>query len=76
MKTHYKIALISHLRLNISSGVILFSLKVLFNPIQDGLFRYCSLMEGEKKLPPLPKICRTYPAMMQIGRVIFYLKKI
>ena len=40
-----------------------------FNPIQDGHFR------GQKG-PPLPKICHTYPAMMKLGTVITYLKKI
>ena len=31
---------------------------------------------GAKKLPPLPKICHTYPTMMKVGTVILYLKKI
>ena len=31
---------------------------------------------GPKKLPPLPKICHTYPTMMKVGTVILYLKKI
>ena len=39
------------------------------NPIQDGLFCGCSWMA-------LPKICHTYPAMMTLGTVISYLKKI
>ena len=30
---------------------------------------------GDKK-PPLPKICRTHPAMMKLGTLISYLKKI
>ena len=29
-----------------------------------------------KKSPPLPKICRTYPTMMKLDKVISYLKKI
>ena len=33
----------------------------LFNPIHDGLFRSCSRMRVGSFLPPLPKICRTYP---------------
>ena len=45
------------------------------NPIQDGLFQGCPRMEGAKKVP-LPKICHTYPAMMKLGTVIPYLKKI
>ena len=49
-------------------------LKVL-NPIQDGLFRGCSRMGGDKKAP-LPKIHHTYSAMMKLGTVIPYLKKI
>ena len=51
-----------------------------FNPIQDALFRGCSLIgEGEggtKRPPPLPKICHTYPTMMELGTVTPYLKKI
>ena len=47
-----------------------------FNPIHDGHFRGCSMMGGGKKAPPLPKICHTYPTMMKLGTVIFYLKKI
>ena len=39
------------------------------NPIQDGHFRGCSQIGG-------PKICHTYPAMMKLGTVIPYLKKI
>ena len=31
---------------------------------------------GEPKRPPLPKICHTYPAMMKLGAVIPYPKKI
>ena len=47
----------------------------LFNPIQDELFWGCSRMRVAKKAP-LPKICHTYPAMMKLGTVIPYLKKI
>ena len=42
---------------------------LLFNPIQDGLFRGCSRMMGggvKSKKAPLPKICHTYPTMMKI----------
>ena len=46
------------------------------NPIQDGLFWGCSRIRGEAKRFPLPKICHTYPAMMKLGTVIPYLKKI
>ena len=46
------------------------------NPFQDEHFRGCSRMgEGGKKAP-LPKICHRYPAMMKLGTVIPYLKKI
>ena len=31
---------------------------------------------GAKKVPPLLKICHTYPTMMKLGTVISYLKKI
>ena len=49
-----------------------------FNPIQDVHFRSCSRMEerGGAKTPPLPKICHTYPAMIKLGTVIPYLKKL
>ena len=46
------------------------------NPIQDGPFWGCSRMGGRQKGPPLPKICHSYPAIMKIGTVIPYLKKI
>ena len=52
-------------------------IRLLFNPIQEGLFRGCSRMEGgERKRPHLPKICHTYPTMMKPGTVIPYPKKI
>ena len=31
---------------------------------------------GGPKRPPLPKICHRYPAMMKLGTVIPYLKKV
>ena len=46
------------------------------NPIQDGLFRDCSQIGEGKTPPPLPKVCHTYPAMMILGTVIPYPKKI
>ena len=46
-----------------------------FNPVQDGPFRGCSRMGGNKKAP-LHKICQTYPTMMKLGTDIPYLKKI
>ena len=45
------------------------------NPIQDGIFRGCSRMEGGKNAP-LFKICHTYPTTMKLGTVIPYPKKI
>ena len=33
-------------------------------------------MEGGTEPPPFPKICHTYPTMMEPGTVISYLKKI
>ena len=45
------------------------------NPIQDGLFRGCSLIKGGTFWPPLPKISHTYPTIMKLGTVIPYLKK-
>ena len=45
------------------------------NPIQDGLFRGCSRMGGQKG-PLLPKICNTYPTMMKLGTLMPYPKKI
>ena len=56
-------------------GVQLQSLKLYFNPIQNGPFRGCSRVGGGKKAP-IPKICHTYPTLMQPGIVISYLKKI
>ena len=44
-------------------------------PIQDGLFRGCSRMGGQKG-PTLAKICHTYPTMMKLDTIIPYLKKI
>ena len=49
--------------------------KESFYPIQDGPFLGL-LMNGGGKKSPLPKICQTYPAMMKLGTVIPYLKKI
>ena len=46
-----------------------------FNPIHNGHFRGCSRMGGPKR-PPLPKICHTYPAIIKLGTVIPYLKRI
>ena len=46
----------------------------IINPIQDGLFRGCSRMRGQKG--PLPKICHTYPTVMKLGTVIPYPNKI
>ena len=48
------------------------------NPIQDGLFWGCSWLGGEWAISPspLPKICRTDPAMIKPGTVIPSLKKI
>ena len=48
------------------------------NPIQDWLFWGYLRMRwrGGGKRPPLPKICRTYPAMMKLGTAIPYPKKI
>ena len=51
-------------------------LPLIYNPIQDGLFRSCSWMGGGGKKAPLPKICHTYPKMMKLGTVIPYPKKV
>ena len=51
-------------------------IRLLFNPIQDGLFRGCSRMGGSLFGSPLFKICHTYPTMMKLGTVIPYPKKI
>ena len=40
-----------------------------------GLFGAAHGLGGEQK-GPLPKMCHTYPAMMKLGTVISYLKKI
>ena len=47
----------------------------LINPIQDGLFWDCSRKGGGGKKTLLPKICHTYPAVMNLGAVIPFLKK-
>ena len=49
---------------------------VFLNPIQDGLFRGCSRMGRGGTRVTIPKIYHTYPAMMKLGTVIPYLKKI
>ena len=45
------------------------------NPIQNGHFGGCSRMGGDQKAPN-PKICQTYPTMMELGTVMPYVKKI
>ena len=55
----------SHLLLHLLTDLLTVLLSD-FNPAQD----------GQKASPPLPKICDTYPAMMKLGRVILYPKKI
>ena len=53
-----------------------------FNPIQDGSFRGCLRMGGEAKSPAPPssfslsKICHTFPTLMELVKVLPYLKKI
>lgn len=39
-------------------------IKYLFNSIHDEPFRGCLQMEGQKA--PLPKICETYPTLMNL----------
>ena len=60
---------------NLFSASFLETNSIQINPIQDGLFRARSRMEGGGKAP-LSKICRTYPTMMKLGTVIPYLQKI
>ena len=44
-----------------------------FNPIQDRLFRGCSLMGGWRaKRAALPKICHTYTTIMKLGMAQLY----
>ena len=52
--------------------------KSFVNSIRDGHFGGCSGMGwgGGAKRPRLPKICDTYPTMMELGTVIPYLEKI
>ena len=50
-------------------------LRINFKSIQNKVSWGCSRMGRDKKVP-LPKICHTYPAMMKLGIVISYLKKI
>ena len=59
--------------------MIFFILKavLVLNPIQGGPFGVAHGWEGAKRPPtPIPKICHTYPAMMELGTPIAYLKKI
>ena len=42
----------------------------------DSIQESCSRMEAGAKRSPLAKICHTYPAMMKLGTVIPYLRKI
>ena len=47
--------------------------------IQDGLFRGCSMMRGGGgggKEASLSRICVTYPAIIKLGTIIPYVKKI
>ena len=48
----------------------------ILNPIEDGSFRCCSRIGGGAFLPPFNKIRHTYSAMMKLGKVIPYLRKI
>ena len=41
-----------------------------------GIFGAAHGWGPERPLPPLPKICHTYPSMVKLGTVIPYLKKI
>ena len=59
--------------------MIFFILKglLVLNPFQDGPFWSCSRMGGGGgKKSPLLKICHIYPARMELGTLIAYLKKI
>ena len=63
--------------LNGSIWKVIMKLLRRFNPIQDGLFQGCSQMRwGGAFWPLLPKFHHTYPAMMKLGTVIPYLRKI
>ena len=46
-------------------GIVRNVLCLVFNPIQDGPFRGCSLIGNQKG--SLPKICHTYSAIMKFG---------
>ena len=69
---------ITHLKTYIRDiGNIRGEIANIFNPIQDGHFRGCSQMMGEKG--PVTHILhwrKIYPTMMELGTVIPYLKKI
>ena len=47
-----------------------------FNSIQDGLLAGLLTDGRGKKVSPIPKICHTYTAMMKLGTVIPYLRRI
>ena len=50
-------------------------LKICLTLFRMGFFGAAHGWRGPKR-PPLPKICPTYPAMMKLGTVISYPKKI
>ena len=54
----------------LSSRIFIFACT--FNPLQDELFRGCSLIwkGGGDRKAPIPKICHTYPTMMKLGTVV------
>ena len=77
MKTYIKQYYV--LRVYFSTLTFLFFITFILNyaifNLQDGPFRGCSRMRGAKKAP-LTKMSHTYLAMMKLGTVKSYLKKI
>ena len=50
---------------------------IVLTPFRMGLFGDAYRFRGAKRpLPPLPRICQTYPRMLKLGTVVSYLKKI
>ena len=56
--------------------IIIYLTSTLFTLINKSNILLLTDKGGERKRPPLPKICHTYPTKMKLGTVIPYLKKI
>ena len=64
------------MKISIAFFIFISKLSKKLNRIQNGLFLSCSRIWGGAKKPFHHKICHKYPAMIKLGIVIPYLKKI